>query len=396
MKKHFAFLSVAASGHINPTLALIEELVRRGYRVSHATNHRMTPAVETTGATVVPVPENSIERSLGNSQFTSEKFFNLLKHRISDARRTLPSLLTHFRQDRPDAICYDVLGFNGQALSKKMEIPGIALMPSFAFNEKFSLRRKFFSELLDRQPPELLEFQSSLRTFNEEYGLDFQLESSMTKSVAPLNLVFLPREFQIAAETFDDRFRFLGPSLRHEGVETWRPASGNIPILFISLGTVFNSNPEFFRMCFEAFGGSDWQVAMAIGEHIDPDSLGEIPANFELRPYFPQLAVLKQAKVFLSHCGINSTMESLYFGVPLVGVPQMLEQETNADRVEELSLGRQLNTSKITAKLLRHTVDEIAQNSQIRERVTRMSQIIRSCGGAPAGADSIEQYLLSL
>ncbi|MGH7869355.1 MAG: macrolide family glycosyltransferase, partial [Candidatus Dormibacteraceae bacterium] len=347
-------------------------------------------------ATAVPFQEapEDLNGPQANIKFTSGMLFRFLDHLLTEAQRTLPSLLTHFGQDRPDAICFGIAGFNGRVLSEKLGISGIALIPSFAANENFSLMDDFISEMSDHQPPELLEFKSNLRAFNEEYGLNIDL-GSMRKAVAPLNLVFVPREFQIAGDTFNDRFRFLGPSLRQEVVGNWRTPSSNIPLLFISLGTVFSSNPAFFQMCFEAFGGSDWQVAMAIGKHVDRDSLGKVPANFQLLPHFPQLAVLKQTKVFLSHCGMNSTMESLYFGVPLVGVPQMPEQEANARRVEELGLGRRLNTAEITAELLRSTVDEVSQDTQISQNLARMSEIIHSCGGAPAGADAIENYLLS-
>jgi len=164
-------------------------------------------------------------------------------------------------------------------------------------------------------------------------------------------------------------------------------------VLFISLGTAFNDRPAFFRMCLQAFGDGVWQVAMAVGDRVDPAGLGPVPGNVEVRPSFPQLAVLRHADVFVSHAGMNSTMESLYHAVPLVTVPQMPEQEANARRVEELGLGRRLAPQELTPELLRATVDEVAADEEIRANLAAMRTSIRKAGGSVAAADAIEARL---
>jgi MGT family glycosyltransferase len=161
-------------------------------------------------------------------------------------------------------------------------------------------------------------------------------------------------------------------------------------VLFISLGTAFNDRPDFFRMCLQAFGDGAWQVAMAVGDRVDAGALGPVPGNVEVRPYFPQLAVLRHADVFVSHAGMNSTMESLYHAVPLVTVPQMPEQEANARRVEELGLGRRLDPLQLTPERLRAAVDEVAADQRIRANLATMRTHVRRAGGSVAAADAIE------
>lgn len=174
------------------------------------------------------------------------------------------------------------------------------------------------------------------------------------------------------------------------------PALTKKPLLFISLGTTpLNNRPDFFQMCVEAFGESEWEVAMAIGEQTDPAELGPIPENFEVRPFFPQLEVLRHADVFLSHAGMNSTMESLCLAVPMVTAPQQPEQEANARRVEDLGLGRPLNTAELSPEYLRDIVAEVGTDQQIRGNLTAMSSVMRGCG-APAAADAIEAHLTNL
>lgn len=392
MYRHFAFVAPPAHGHVNPTLPLVEELTRRGHRVSYATGESLIPVVEAAGATGVVLPMELPPGPPPVAQLAPEHFAEMLRHLLTGARTSLPTLLARFTADRPDAVCSDMMALAGRMLAEAFETSDVALLPSFAANERFSLHEELLPDSFDPQDPALTEVAEEMQRFAAEYGLT-RTQPMFPPPPAPLNLVFIPEEFQIAADTFDDRFRFLGPALgRRHRAEPWHPAEGEAPLLFISLGTVFNDRPDFYRMCFEAFADSSWQVAVSVGESVDPDDLGEIPANFEVRQYFPQPAVLEHASVFLSHAGMNSTMESLYYGVPLVTVPQMPEQEANARRVQELGLGQRV-PDEVDAGVLRKVVDDITADEHIRSNVAAMRTTVCSGGGPVAGADALEAHL---
>ncbi|MGH7743770.1 MAG: macrolide family glycosyltransferase [Candidatus Dormibacteria bacterium] len=379
-----------APGHVYPTLPLVEELVRRGHRVSYVTGERLVPTVASVGATALPLPHRPWPDLL--TEFTAEVLSGILKRSIASARLDFPMLTTHFEHDRPDAVCYDSLSFIGRLLAHKLPVLDVALFTTLASNGKFLLKDQFEPESFDSQHPKLIESVQQLHTFATEHG---PADSGRAWwEIASLNLVFLPKQFQIAAETFDERFHFLGPSLGlREHVENWQPPKGAALILFISLGTVFNQRPDFFRLCVQAFAEGSWQVVMAIGEEVNRKELGQIPVNFEVRSYFPQPTVLRHAHVFLSHAGPSSIMESLYYGVPLVMVPQTPEQQVNACRTEELGLGRRLLTAQVTAEILREAVAQVNADPQIRTNAARMRTTIHNCGGAALGADVIEAHL---
>ncbi|MFD0921705.1 macrolide family glycosyltransferase [Saccharopolyspora rosea] len=379
-----------AAGHVNPTLSLVEELLRRGHRVTYAVGPNMLDAVAATGAEVLRLP-SEMPAMPPNPQFTPERMATMMQHLMDDARHTFPLLREHFREDMPDAVCYDVATMTGRMLAVELGVPEICLVPNFASNENFSLREAIMSDSTGFDPEMFAEFSRRMEEFSTEMGVP--AEPPMSGPPAPLNLVFLPREFQLAAETFDDRFRFIGPMLGSRADQPWQPRDEHAPVLFISLGTAFNNRPEFYQRCMSAFGGTRWQVAMSVGQHVDLDDLGEIPANFDVRRSFPQPSVLRHASVFLSHTGMNSTMESLYYGVPLVAVPQMPEQAANAARAEELGLGRRLDADTVTAEQLRETVEAVAADEAMRARLREMSAALRDCGGAVAGADALEAHL---
>ena len=163
-------------------------------------------------------------------------------------------------------------------------------------------------------------------------------------------------------------------------------------MLYISLGTIFTDNPAFYRTCIKAFGDGAWQVAMTIGG-LDRAAVAPIPPGVDVRPRFPQPAVLRHARAFISHAGMNSTMEALYYGVPLVTLPQMPEQAANADRVVELGLGERLAVDTLTPDTLRQAVTRVTTDEQVRANLERMRRAIRDAGGAERGATLIEGLL---
>ncbi|QIZ38187.1 macrolide family glycosyltransferase [Saccharopolyspora sp. ASAGF58] len=390
MKKHFAFISMPAAGHVNPTLPLVAELLRRGHRVSYAIGREMASTVQASGAEILELP-TELPKIPPQDQPGPPPVAKLMQFFIDDIRASFPPLRQRFRADPPDAVCFDVMTSTGRMLAQDLDVPAIALVPSFAANENFSLRDVLDADNAGFPTEAFAEFGSRMQQVGAEFGVRAELPFGAPP--AELNLVFLPREFQLRADTFDQRFRFIGPLLGERAETPWKPRDPHAPLLFISLGTAFNNRPEFYRMCFEAFGGSHWQIAMSTGQHIDQAQLGAIPANFDVRASFPQPAVLRHATAFLSHTGMNSTMESLHAGVPLVAVPQMPEQAANAARVEELGLGRRLKPETLTATDLRAAVDTIAADEQVRANLDRMREIIRGCGGRGGGADALETYL---
>ncbi len=396
---HFGFLSFPGHGHINPTLPLVEELLRRGHRVSYAVQQPFAAAVERAGADVVLVPGNGVA-AMSGFDLKSGAMAERLGGMIEESLAGYETVIEAWTADPVVAICYDKMMITAPMITEQLAVPGIALNPTYAGNEEFEPRREMLRQLaFDARGAEVAATMKSTmeslgRTLTEFAGRHgVQPPRPFESTPAELNLVFIPKRFQPQAQTFDDRFVFVGPDLGARADEVWQPRLADRPLLFISLGTAFNDQPDFFRTCLEAFGSEPWQVAMAIGEAITVDDLGPVPANFEVRPYFPQPAVLKHAQVFLSHAGMNSTLESLASGVPLVAVPQMPEQAMNAYQVDDLGLGRALDPTMITAKLLRETVAEVAADRTLRARVAAFRGELAAAGGAVAGADAIEAHL---
>lgn len=392
MVKHFAFVSDPAAGHINPTLPLVRELVSRGHRVSYGTSPRFGPAVEAAGAAIVPLPCDEAPRP-ATSAVSSEDMVVMLENILRDTGECFPVLDEQFEKDPPDAVCFDVVSFAGRVLAEKINKGRVALIPTFAGNEKFPVATLFVAKSFDAANPRLRELDQQMRQFAAGHNVTIN-PNPLKERLAPLNIVFVPKVFQLAAETFDDGFHFVGPSVRSwEDTGGWRPPGDGRPVLYISLGTALNDRPEFFRMCLDAFADSAWHVVIALGDRVTGEDLGAVPENFDVRPYFPQQSLLPHADVFVSHLGMGSTMDALYFGVPLVGMPLMPESHVVARRVEELGLGVSVDHRTLTAEGLVTAVTRVAKDPVMRANMEKMSQRTQQAGGAVAAADAIETYL---
>lgn len=188
----------------------------------------------------------------------------------------------------------------------------------------------------------------------------------------------------VCADTFSDKYAFVGPSIRPatETVEKTHDV-----LIYISMGTVNNDLLPFYRACITAFADSPYQVILSTGEQIDRSALGTLPDNITALPHVDQIAVLQKADVFLSHCGMNSASESLYFGVPLVLFPQTNEQGGVAARVAELGAG--LKLEKADAASIRTAVDTVLQTPSYRANAQKIRESFRRCGGAKAAAEKI-------
>ncbi|MFG3114506.1 macrolide family glycosyltransferase [Streptomyces sp. NPDC048197] len=407
-------MTLAGHGHVNPTLPLVEELVRRGHRVDYATSAEHSEAVIRAGARWVELP--SWEMMTPPREFGPAEIANFMRHMFTAMRAAYPVLQEHCLNELPDAICYDAMNWSARVVAEKLGIPAVRCIPNFASNETFSLFANFMKshgggDHTDPNADSNVDSHANTNTdshtltnpfaaalgpecaeFSAEHGVELDPQHLMDVT-EKLNLVFIPREFQPAGDSFDERFHFIGPSLgSREQDEPWSPADPDAPVLFISLGTVFNDRPEFYRACIEAFGQGPYQVAMTVG-NVDLAELGDIPPTIDVRPRFPQPAVLRHADAFVSHTGMNSTMEALYYGVGLIAVPQMPEQAANAGRVQELGLGEQLDAATVTAESLRAAVTRVASDPTVRANLDRMRKVVRESGGAARGADVVEDYL---
>ncbi|WP_306204476.1 macrolide family glycosyltransferase [Actinoplanes sp. RD1] len=395
MQRHIAFVGRDGAGHINPTLPVVAELVRRGHRVTYAAGDAYGDAVEQAGARHLPLPANDFGGGRAGQQSLTGADLDpaamIARMLLARTEREFPVLRDGLAADRPDAICYDASSLSGAMVADLLDVKTVQLRPTFAANEHYNPLQEFIPDP-GRRAAGIAAADKQVQAFAEPLGVSGKPATVLNSGAADLTVVFLPRRFQYAGETFDERYVFVGPTAyTRTAADPWKAPVAGTRLLFIALGTMMNEHPEFFRLCIRTFGGTAWRVAMAIGNRVNRDDLGPLPANFDVRPYFPQLEVLRHATAFVTHAGMNSTMEALLNGVPTVCVPQMPEQAANARRIQELALG--VHLTEITSAALLDAVTEVEDSEPIHKNLAAMRDLLHAAGGALTAADAIEKLI---
>jgi len=389
------FINGGSEGHVNPTIGVVKELVSRGEEVVYFTIEAFRERMEKTGATV--------------RTFNSEKFIqaflsggrNYLLERINGLLHTadimIPSVLEQIEGEEFDYIIHDSMFGCGHLLAQILKLPAINSCTSFA-QTKASFD-KMLEHLSQNIPTEIIqsindEFQNLTNKIKEKYDVEIRSPYEVFCNPAPLTIIYTTREFQPSGETFDQTYKFVGPSISLQSIDKSfdLAAFKEKSVIYISLGTVFNQAMDFYKLCFKAFGNTDHMVIMSVGEKTKLAELGEIPKNFLVKNYVPQTEVLKYTRLFITHGGMNSTHEGLYYGVPLIVIPQSADQPVVAGQVAKLGAGINLQMQNLTAKQLHEAVDHVLKHSSFQKAAANIRESFHKSGGYRQAVDEIFEF----
>lgn len=382
------FFCIPAHGHTNPTLGVVRELLSRGHQVWYYSYEPLREKIEAAGATFVSCDDYDIEHKL-TPKDAAKIGTNLAFSTQILVETTLAlddMVCRNMHQLKPDCIVADSMAVWGKAIAMKLNIPFVSSTTTFAFNQHSA-------KIMKQSPKDLIALLFSMPKINKHIKR-LQNKGYPIKNILDIiqndnnthTIVYTSPKFQPCSETFSDKYAFVGPSIR--------PAVNDIEktkdkLIYISMGTVNNDMLPLYKACITAFAATNYQIILSIGHMVSIESFGDLPANISVFSHIDQIAVLKKADVFISHCGMNSVSESLYFGVPLVMLPQTSEQKGVAERVSQLNAG--LKLKKATAQDIFNAVKKVLNSPSYRQNASAIAQDFRQCSGAAGAADKILQ-----
>lgn len=450
LKKSRIFVIVPpGSGHINPVLCLIAEIIKKQQvTVVFYSEESFREQIEKVGAIyrAYSHPTYSrvtIQKPINEYKLSLAEYIN---KQIEIAYDVLPQLLRDCETETPDMIIYDTFFFMSNYLLEiirtreaagkwKRKVPkSVLFVPEFAPCPRLlkaleqDMQHDWWSYLL------LIDTFRRQFIFSWWYGISIYNPINLTiKSNDALNIVAVPSELQPFREDFNDTFKFVGPCVNDQARSAEinndeelksvlaefkikepgkRPRSDDKKLIYVSMGTVFLANTFIFEQIFEAFRDYDsnparnfklaqFRVIVSVGTEdlkIFKEKIirGEenLPKNILLRARVPQLEVLKRANLFLTHCGMNSTTETIKYGVPVVAIPIDADQPMNARRIcDELEFGLRLDVLKLNSNEIADSVDAVLSNSKYRRNIGDMAKSIERYNGAVEGARYILDYL---
>lgn len=384
--KNIAFFCIPAHGHTNPMVPVARELVSRGHQVRFYSFNQFREKIEKAGAQFV-----SIDRFL--PELDQEQADRLIQ--VSTTEMTIQDLRTTMNMDsfldeeiqsfHPDVIYCDSVCFWGKLTAWKYQIPLVVSTSTFAFNQ-------FSSQYQKNSPKELMDLMLGMPKVNRELK-KLKKNGHHVKGILSLvqndnsidTVVYTSKRVQPYSRTFSSHYAFVGPSVLSQ-LEPQKEKDR--PLIYISMGTVMNNRPDFYRNCIAALKDEPVDVIISCGREMDRTLLGELPPNIQAFDYVDQLEVLSRADVFLTHCGMNSFSESLLSATPMVLYPQTGEQHAVARRAEELGAGVYLKSD--SPEGIWEAVLSVLQNPNFASGAMECSRDLRACTGAAGAADFLE------
>lgn len=369
-----AWFCIPAHGHTNPTLGLVKALTEAGHQVWYFSFEEFREKIENAGATFIGCDGYDFEmEDKGNADRVGKDKVYATELLVSSTLALDEMTSRVIGEIKPDIVVSDSVAFWGKLAAMKHGLPYVSSTTTFAFN-KYSA--KYMQEStwdIARMLVALPRINKQLKRLRDE-GYPVKSLLDIVQNDNDTNtIVYTSKYFQPCSETFSDRYHFIGPSIRPVTKPMEKTAD---KLVYISMGTV-NQNMEFYRNCIHALGQTDWQVIISMGTN--PEHYDQLPDNIHIYESVDQMAVLSIADAFITHCGMNSASEGLYFQVPLVLFPQTPEQDAVARRTEELSAGIRLKS--ISEEDILDALNQVLNNPKYKVGVARVSESFKKCGG---------------
>ena len=369
-----AWFCIPAHGHTNPTLGLVKELTDAGHEIFYFSFEQFREKIENAGAHFIGCDGYDFEMEDKENADRVGKDKAFASELLVSSTLALDDMTTEkITEIKPDIIVSDSVAFWGKLVAMKHGLPYVSSTTTFAFNRYSAQYMKhgvwetvkmlFTMPRINKQIARLREKGYPVKGFLEIVQNDNETNT----------IVYTSKYFQPCSETFSDRYHFIGPSIRPVTQPFTKTAEKTV---YVSMGTV-NQNREFYRSCIHVLGQTDWQVIISMGTN--PDHFEDLPANVQVYESVDQMAVLSIADAFITHCGMNSASEGLYFEVPLVLFPQTPEQGAVAKRTEELGAGVRLKS--ISEEDILSAVKRVLEDPSYKAAAVRISESFRSCGG---------------
>jgi len=388
------FFNIPFHGHVNPTLPLIREIIKRGDEVTYFSSPTFEERIRATGAHY-----RGYEKLDAFEQSRTVAHIIHLGNLVAESTYTLlPEVLSSVERERPDYIMFDMSSPWGGIASRRFKIPSLASFPHLPFYWRtvFNDIRVFRKGIQSIRPGYgyWRDLQRQTRRIVKDFQLRDPKDINVLSSSAELNIVFSTRYFQPYEKHFDESFLYVGPEIETERREVPLEISkqDDQKLIYIAVGTVYQANMDFFRYCMQALNDQRYVVIMSVGRAVEPSKLEPIPENFTVEQYVPQLSVLKEADVFITHGGMNSISESVMYTVPMIVVPNTIEQAMNAARVEKLQGGIYLESDRLNVQMLQNAVEDVIADPSMIHGIERIQESFNQAGGVKRAADALGAF----
>jgi zeaxanthin glucosyltransferase len=406
---HFGIIGPPVPGHMNPFMALAHELQARGQKVTFFQIPDLEAEIcsEEIGFCPIGVKEHplgSLRKSL--LELSQRSGLSALRFTVRAIQKTTETICRYapaaVKRAHVDVLLVDQTEPAGGSVAEYLGLPFVTICNALALNREpavpppftpWKYRDDWWGRTRNRLGNRISDLilapvRETLAGHRAEWKLPALADLGATFS--PLAQISQqPREFDFPRRSLPEVFHYVGP-LRRPGRRRvdfpWEWLDGR-PLIYASLGTLQNRNAKLFRCFAEACRGLDVQMVMAGAAK---ETLGSLPENVLAVSYAPQLELLQKASLTLSHGGLNTVLDSLACGVPLVVMPITYEQPAIAQRVRWVGAGETIPISRVNSSVVSAQLSRVLGDPVYAKAAKRIAEDIRAAGGVRRACELIE------
>ncbi len=406
---HFAFIAPPLRGHYKPLSHLAAELIARGHRASFIHHPDAEHLVEAEGARFEPIgaaaaPVASWTRpmakirgliGLGGMMQGMVRFTDMFC-------REAPAVL---KRIGAEALIVDQLEAGGGLVAEHLGLPFASVADTMPINRepgvpppyvgwrydgsekgvKRNLGGWRVSDLLMRGVGKAIERNARMLGVPARRRLEDCFSPRLQISQMVPGIDFPRKELPAS-------FHYTGPFRRGPAGAFELPGGDNRPLVYCTLGTLQGSRVGIFRKVAEACARLDLRLLITQGGLAQVSRAERLPGDPLVYDWVPQEAVLAHADIVVCHGGINTVLEPLAAGLPMVVMPLAFEQSAIAARMEHAGVAKVLSF-RSSARRIAEAIAEVRETPSYRERARAVRQEMRAAGGVARAADLIEARL---
>jgi zeaxanthin glucosyltransferase len=402
------FICLDLPGHLNPMTALARQLQARNHEVVFLYSSGAG------GLPFVPSPERDHinearpEASKKEGQDALQFSIRAVLTQTEAILKSLPSIV---QANGIDALIIDTVQFYAELGAMRLGMPYVHVATGVHWDYSGYTPLCFYDwphettpAALARNREGVAKWASLLGSVND--GVKAHAESiglkidwnDLSCTVSPFaSISQIPRAFDFESSHWPSQFHHTGPFHNGKGREKvnfpWERLTGE-PLIYASTGTILNGQVDVFRTIVAAVAkNKNLQLVLSIGDQIDPKQIGSAPNNAIIVRQAPQLELLKQTTVCITHAGLNTALESLAQGVPQLAIPVTYDQPGVAARIAHHKTGVVTSLDKLTADHLALLLEEVLTDLTYRENARKLQKAITEANGLSVAADLIEESL---
>ena len=412
---HFGIISPPVHGHIHPFAALGRELVSRGHRVTFLQMIDLEEKIRSEGLDFEAL--GSTDHTRGSLPASLDalgrlKGLSALRFTVQAVAKTTVMVCRDapgaIRRLKIDALLVDQMEPAGGAVADHLGIPFITICNALAINRDpiapppfspWSYRTSRLAAARNAIGYTISDWLTQPVTrVVAEYRARWKLPplASPDDSFSRLaQICQMPREFDFPRVALPHSFHYVGPLRRLAPRQMdfpWERLDGR-PLVYASLGTLQNSREPIFRCFAEACKELDVQLVISHGGGLTEAQASSLPGSPLVVRYAPQEELLARAQLTLTHAGLNTVLDSLTHGVPMLAVPITYEQPAIARRLEWHGCGESISLSALNAGRLRRRLIEVMGNPRYRDAAARLRAAISTAGGVEQATVLVETAL---